>query len=249
MIHNANNPILSVQRVARFRWKARTYQVAPRPYAALALRLQGTGVIQADGKEYIIGENDIVYLPQGLAYTAEYSDTEMIAIHFITAEADTAVTVYTPGNRNTLLMCFQKALTQWERKKPESKPYTLSTLYEILGVLCQDCEKENYPASLSTAMAYIQENYTNSTLRVCQICSAAHISESALRQLFWKYHKKTPVEYINGLRIELARDYIAQGLSVAEAANKCGFHDPKYFARVVKQQLGCSPKNFKLYGK
>lgn len=243
------NPVISVNRVAHFQWKAGVFRVAPRPYAALALRLRGTGEISAGGLSHSIGENDIVYLPQGLAYTAEYTDTEMIAIHFVTQYADAGLEIYSPENRSALLSLFQKALSVWECKQPECIPYTLSTLYRILGILCEEGAKDALLPSLSAATAYIRANFTDCNLRVKDICGAAGIRETALRQLFWKYLKKTPVEYINALRVEWAQDYIAQGIPVAEAAQKCGFRDPKYFARVVKQHLGCTPKSLKLYGK
>ena len=28
-----------------------------------------------------------------------------------------------------------------------------------------------------------------------------------------------------------------------------GFNDPEYFARVIKQQFGCTPRELKTYGK
>lgn len=243
------NPVIYTKRVAHFSWKAGEFHVAPRPYAALALRLQGTGVICAGGNAYSISENDIVYLPQGLAYTAEYTDTEMIAIHFVTEKTDSALEVYSPENWDSLLALFQKALAVWELRQPESIPYTLSTLYRILGKLCEEETQNTHPASLSAATAYIQANYAECNLRVQDICAAAGIRETALRQLFWKYYQKTPIEFINALRIEYAQDFIAQGIPIGDAAQKCGFRDSKYFARVVKKHLGCTPKSLKLYGK
>ena len=39
------------------------------------------------------------------------------------------------------------------------------------------------------------------------------------------------------------------GTSIEEAAEKSGFSDSKYFARVVKKYFNCTPSAFKLYGK
>ena len=70
-----------------------------------------------------------------------------------------------------------------------------------------------------------------------------------LRRLFKKYYDKTTIEYITSLRLEYARNLISNGMSIENAASESGFNDSKYFARVVKKQFGCSPREFKAYGK
>lgn len=67
--------------------------------------------------------------------------------------------------------------------------------------------------------------------------------------LFQKYYDKTPIEYITQLRLEHARNLIACGMVIEQAAEKSGFNDSKYFARVVKKYLGCTPRELKNYGK
>ena len=51
------------------------------------------------------------------------------------------------------------------------------------------------------------------------------------------------------LRLEYARSLITNGVSVETAAYECGYNDAKYFARVVKKQFGCTPRELRNYGK
>ena len=57
------------------------------------------------------------------------------------------------------------------------------------------------------------------------------------------------MEYITKSRLESARNLISCGVPIAQAAEQSGFNDPKYFARVVKKHFGCTPREFKTYGK
>ena len=75
------------------------------------------------------------------------------------------------------------------------------------------------------------------------------ICETSFRELFKKYYIKTPIEFITDLRIENAKGLISNGLSVEAAAYESDFNDSKYFARIVKKKLGCTPSELKHLGK
>lgn len=93
---------------------------------------------------------------------------------------------------------------------------------------------------------YINANFKNNT---DDIYRETGVSATYLRTLFQKHFGKRPTEYIINLRLEHARNLIACGTSVKEAAFESGFNDPKYFARVVKKHFHCTPRELQLYGK
>ena len=94
MLYEGKNPVLQVIGVERLQWVEGSFQVAPREYSALALRVRGSTTITVAEKEYYANTGDVLYLPQGIPYTAQYTDTDMVVIHFITAENDPAPEVY-----------------------------------------------------------------------------------------------------------------------------------------------------------
>ena len=52
-----------------------------------------------------------------------------------------------------------------------------------------------------------------------------------------------PIQYLNRLRVEKARELlIFEGISVSAAAFLTGFRDPLYFSRVFKRFTGISPE-------
>ena len=108
--------------------------------------------------------------------------------------------------------------------------------------------KTNLPPHFLRAISYINANY-NSNITTATICAASGIGATVFRQLFKAHYRKTPVEYITELRLEHARNRIAGGVPIEQAAADSGFNDPKYFARVVKRYFNCTPRDLKNYGK
>lgn len=249
MLYNGNNPILRVIGVERIGWSGESFKVAPREYSALTFRIKGSATITGGGKEYNINTNDILYLPQNIGYTADYSDTEGITIHFITAMNDREIEVYSLKNVEQVYKLFLQARSVWENKSPGFEVYVMAQLYTILGTLLENDTKTRLPQHFLNAVSFINSNFNNSELSIGVICSNAGIGATEFRRLFGQYYGKTPTEYITDLRLEMARNLISNGVSIEKAAYDSGFNDSKYFARVVKKRFGCTPKAFKVYGK
>lgn len=249
MLYDGNNPILQIVGVEHMCWRGGVFNVRPRNYSALAFRISGNATITVGGKEYYIHSNNILYMPQNIAYKAEYTDTEMLVIHFVTLKNDSDVEVYSLQNVEQIYKLFLSTLGIWKNKEPGFHVYALSQLYMILGVILEKSTKTNLPQHFLDAISFINSNYRNSTLSADSICKNAGISATVLRALFQKYYQKTPTEYITQLRLEYARSLISCGVPIEQAAEKSGFNDPKYFARVVKKHLLCTPRELKSYGK
>ncbi len=249
MICNCKNPVLQIVGVEQVGWKADFFEIAPRDYAALTFRVKGTAKIKVDNQTYCVKANEVLYLPQGVAYTAEYDDNEILAIHFKTQVSDKAAEVYALANSEEIYRAFLRANAYWKDKAPGFEANVLAQLYSVLGKLCSNAITHKMPEHFMRAISYINANYRNSGLSAESICKNAGISATTLRALFQKYYQKTPTEYITQLRLEYARSLISCGMPIEQAAEKSGFNDPKYFARVVKKHLHCTPRELKSYGK
>lgn len=249
MLYHGDNPIKRIIGVEYMTWEAEDFLVAPRTWSALAFRLKGTATIRYGERTCVIDTNDVLYLPQQLGYSASYTDTEMIVIHFETARPDPDLEIYSLHNTEALYKLFLRANTRWMDKAPGYEIYVLGCLYEILGTIFEKETKTHLPPAFADAMSCLNQNFRDSNLTIGRVCEIAGISQTVFRQLFRRYYQKTPVEYVIGLRTEHARNLIAGGAAIEAAAYESGFNDPKYFARVIKQQFGCTPRELKTYGK
>ncbi|MBC3788488.1 two-component regulator propeller domain-containing protein [Spirosoma utsteinense] len=74
--------------------------------------------------------------------------------------------------------------------------------------------------------------------------SLAHLMNCSRSQLHTKLKTLTGLstkEYLNDYRLNLARQLLESGLSVAETAFEVGFGDPNYFGRAFKMKYGMTP--------
>ncbi|MBQ8606310.1 MAG: helix-turn-helix transcriptional regulator [Clostridia bacterium] len=249
MLFNSDNPILHITAAEHLKWKSGVFNVRPRRYSALAFRISGSAIINACGNEYCINTNDILYLPQGVGYTASYTDTEMLVIHFVTEKDDKFPEIYSFRNPLQIYKAFLNALSIWKSKRPGYEAFTMAQLFTIIGTILEKETEATMPQHFLNAVSFINSNYKDAALCIGSVCEKSGINETLFRQLFKKHYLKTPIEYITELRIEHARNLISGGESVENAAYESGFNDPKYFSRVVKRKCGCTPRSFKSYGK
>lgn len=249
MLYEGTNAILRMENVEHLKSSPGTYVVAPRPYSSLSFRIKGNARIEAGGSVCTVDTNDILYLPQGLGYTAYYTDTEMITFHFVTEHNDGKIQVFSFENGEKIYKTFLQARQIWQSRAPGYQLFAMGALYSVLGMICQKETHAQLPPHFLRAVSILNGGYTNSRLNIGEICAQAGIAQSRFRQLFKLHYGKTPVDYLTDLRIEHARGRIAGGMSVEAAAVESGFNDPKYFARAVKKRFGCTPKSFKSYGK
>lgn len=249
MIDSGNNPIVKIVGVERIACQDGTYCVAPREYAVLAFRVKGSVEISGGGADHFAKANDVLYVPQNMGYTARYTGSEIIFIHFVTAEDDRQIKVFSFQNSEQIYGAFLRLLALWRNKEPGYLLYAMEQVYGVLGMLYQSQTQAVLPEHFLEAISFINANYRNHDVSIEQICANAGIGATTLRQLFKKYYQKTPLEYITNLRLEQARSLIASGMPIETASYESGFNDPKYFARVVKKHFNCTPRDLKNYGR
>ena len=249
MLYEGKNPILKIISVAGLCWKGGKVTVDPRPYSALAFRIKGSAELETEDGKHYVHPNEVLYMPQNKGYSAIYTDTEMIVVHFVAEKQDNLPEIYEFENGEQLYKKFLKIKLLWENKEPAFNVYALAATYDILGTILESKTKANLPERFLEAVAFINSNFKSSQLSVDDICSAAKIGGTALRQNFKKHYGKSPVQYVTELRLDYARNLIAEGETVETAAIKSGFNDPKYFSRLVKKHYITTPKELRNYGK
>lgn len=226
-------------------WERQKLNVQMRAYDSLSLRLVGNGTIVLGGSTYTVKAGDVMYLPAGYGYEADYSATEMIAIHFY-GNFDVR-----PGEieifdcSDKVLSLFEKAAALYDEKPDGFKLSATAVFYEILAALSSAPDKTD--EILLHALAYISENYGDPEMKLSDICRAVGTSESSLRRRFYDRYGVSPVDYIIEYRLDRACDLLsARNATVAETAEKCGFSEPKYLSRIMKKRRGFSPSSLKI---
>lgn len=90
------------------------------------------------------------------------------------------------------------------------------------------------------------DNLTNSDLGVAFLCSEMCISRASLYNKLKALTGMGSNSYVSKIRIEQAVKLLkTTDLSINDIADAVGFSSSRYFDRVFKETMGCSPSQFK----
>lgn len=100
-------------------------------------------------------------------------------------------------------------------------------------------------ASVKKAIQYIQDNY-RSPLTIDRLAEIAGMSDGHFCRVFKQYTLKTPVQFINGVRLAHAADQLANtNKRVLDIAMDCGFNSVSYFIEVFRESFGITPSKYR----
>ena len=94
----------------------------------------------------------------------------------------------------------------------------------------------------------ISTNFYDTSLDVTAILNDSGYAEDYIRAIFRKTLGKTPIAFLNEVRITNAKTLIKlyrNAMSLSEIALSCGFVDYAYFSRKFKMLTGVSPVKYK----
>jgi two-component system response regulator YesN len=95
------------------------------------------------------------------------------------------------------------------------------------------------------SLGYIHEHYSRD-FHIDELASQLAVSPSYLFRLFKRKMQVAPMHYRNMVRIDKAKLLLAdQRLTVDDVADRVGFEDPKYFARVFRDLAGTTPSGYR----
>lgn len=98
---------------------------------------------------------------------------------------------------------------------------------------------------VAEAQSFIHENLTES-FDVDELAGRLRVSRRTLDRRFREATGRSIVQYRNRARIELGAEMLrGTDLAVGEVAARCGMQDGRYFARVFREVLGLSPREYR----
>lgn len=100
-------------------------------------------------------------------------------------------------------------------------------------------------AGIKKTIAYINKNYSQ-PLTISELSSMCDMSEGHFCRLFKHITMKTPVQYINNVRVTKAVEMLTSSdKKVLDIAMDTGFNSLSYFIGVFKDNLGITPTKFR----
>jgi AraC-like DNA-binding protein/mannose-6-phosphate isomerase-like protein (cupin superfamily) len=98
---------------------------------------------------------------------------------------------------------------------------------------------------VKTVLRYIDQNYHQKIL-IKELALLVNMSEGHFCRFFKSYVHKTPVEYINNLRVRKAEKLLLQeNKKILDIAFEVGFDHFSYFIKVFRDTLKCTPSKYR----
>lgn len=95
------------------------------------------------------------------------------------------------------------------------------------------------------AQNYIMSNYTRD-MKIAEIADFMGLSRSHLYRVFTEKYEKSPQQYLQSVRLEMAEKYLmTTDLAIKEIAAKLGYRDQLFFSRTFKKYIGESPTAYR----
>lgn len=115
----------------------------------------------------------------------------------------------------------------------------------VCGELQGEVREKGSTEGIKEAIDYIRRNYRRQ-LTIEELANVSHMSGGHFCRQFKKYTFKTPVQYINSVRLSAAMELLLNSdRKVLDIALDTGFNSLGYFTGVFKQSLSCTPTEFR----
>ena len=216
---------------------------------------EGSGFVLIDGKCYDFKQGDIAIVDSNsIHYT--YTNTDMVYACIIVStkfcanmEIDHLHLSFTPIVQNERLAHVFEEICQIYKLDTKLRIARLNYLaldllmgivdqYSTIKAAANENHKEITVAK--RVLVFIQENYNNK-ITLDDISKQVLIDKYTLCKIFKKITGQTIFENLNEYRCLKAAEYIADGKSVSEAANLCGFENNSFFTKMFKKHIGTLP--------
>ena len=180
----------------------------------------------------------------------EKLDTEIF--YMFEVQSKNKISVFRSGHPvyDTLKMYMSESYDEYLAKDVCYKLPIRANIYLIMTALLRyycgskdESDKMIYHnvLRLRPVITFISEHYCEK-IYVEKLSDMINVSPDYFTKMFKSSIGKTPIEYINGLRINRAMELLySTKKSMSEIADEIGFCNPNYFHKIFKQYINQSP--------
>ncbi len=119
-------------------------------------------------------------------------------------------------------------------------------LYNLsLPIVESKGEYDKMNEKVKLMMIYIHDHFAEK-ITVAEIAASAFSSERECFRVFHDRLHMTPIDYIQGYRLQMACDLLVKSQeSVTYISQACGMGSSSYFGKVFREKIGCTPLEYR----
>lgn len=217
----------------------------------LIYTLSGNAILQYEEELYAIPANSILFIDCRTKYTLHCSTAwQFQALFFdgypVSYYYDLYTQIALPVIRlpeaSLFPQLFHKIILQNFNFPELINAKLLTELLTHLLCICQDTYDEiSIPSWLTRLKEALDTSYREH-FSLDELAASFHINKFQICRDFKKYYKTTPLQYVNSVRLEHAKELLQNtALSVNEISWRVGFENVNYFIQLFKRENGTTP--------
>ncbi len=207
----------------------------------------------AEGKSVEARAGELIYAPEGIRYSARFSDFEnenacTVGINFRLFSEQGEPLIFENGIKVYRNAAFRDLVERIDRADRGTSPcYAVmkAGIYDIISILgsTQNTLEDKYKVIGKGIEALEGGDFTRSIEDLAEGCN---VSVGYFRKLFREYSGMSPMEYRMHTKLAKAKDYLCNThLNSSEIAELLSFGDTSFFCRYFKSATGVSPETFR----
>lgn len=221
--------------------------------------ISGKGYLTVNGKSFTVEKNDVFYLNDKDFFTYYPDKDEPWEYIFFelngnliskyaneigfTSEKPIKKSFY-PNNILTML----KKVFKTDNFSPSY--YIANSFFNLVLDSVYDNKISHYATSekiIADVKSLINLKYSFVDFNLEYICNAIHVSHSHLCRIFKKKENITPVQYLNNIKINHAKELLINtNKTVYEICFNVGYNEYEYFLRLFKKMTGLTPLLYRI---
>jgi AraC-like DNA-binding protein len=237
------------------------------PFYTLWFISKGTGDFIIDGAHYTAEPGKLFVFVPGMVCERKSSKGDPLEFYFIRFSYAMAYHekeqwhfnevvntrfplngTYTIQNSPRVINILEQILHLWKRRGPMVVMRRKILFYELLLTIVQDFRAQkvtgNTTMAIERTIHYMVSNYKDK-VSVEDLAKMAGLSTSHYSRLFKKYIGHTPIDYLNHLRMDRAKELLVlSDYRLKSIAQSVGYQDEFYFSRLFKKIIGLSPTEY-----
>lgn len=232
--------------------------------------LGGKSSYGIEGRSYPLEPGDVIFVPQGCVHRPEAAPGapyERVILYlsadYLSREGSTACAldacfalakerfqfVLRAQTQRRVLLRTLDALEQAQQPGYGQRELSHAILVQLLILLrrAMDAQPQTVESlaadeKIAAIMQYLSQNATE-TISIDDLAARFYISKYHMMRRFRAETGYTIHAYLVSKRLVLARERIAAGMPVMQAATACGFGDYSAFCRAYRRQFGQPPSS------
>ena len=244
-------------------------------YLEIGYCYDGTGTLAIGKEKYRYEKNCFSIIPQNCIHTTDSDPNTISSWEYLFIDIDSLLLQICQSSIRRISQISSRINSRAFLKQESESPKIGQTIRGILNlmrrkdecyleeakaemvVLLMNIARENstgrlpekLPAKetipIAQSLDYISMHYMD-PLKIEDLASNCHLSESHFRKIFSSYMGMGPIEYLNMVRIRAACDLLKRTDDfVSDIASKCGFATFSTFIRNFKKIMGVSPNEWR----